>query len=541
MTKVNSVLKYAAFAGLLVSCTDLNVKERDSLVVATESGGFTGVNPAATVKSATNDLGQWADQANIYALNEVSSDEIFVPTRGTDWGDNGVWRTLAQHAWDGNHQFVLNVWNNLNGNIFKLNQMLDPRSNANPLQTAQAKFLRAYNMWYLVDLFRQVPQRGINDGPNVNPTVLSVQDAVDQIIKDLNEAIPGLPSLGPTGVNDGSCPRKDPVISEAAGNFLKAKVLLNKHIYLGGTPSPADMNAVIAAVDAITADGFALQSGNYFNIFTAEADSETILWAASGVGNRIWNGLHYNQVAPDQNGGWNGFSTYADFYAKFEGSQNSNEPGNNQEPRRGFVPTSGSTLQGFGPTNGSNLGIGFGFLVGQQYAPSGAKLKDRAGNDLVFTKDFPGIVANSERTGTRVLKYHPSYKDPCNEDDAGNVKPNNSFVSHYILFRYADAHLMKAEAALRGGTSSTPAQTLIDQLRNIRGATSPLSATLDNLYDERGRELYAEGWRRNDMVRFGKFNAAFGFVTNTDNSRSVYPIPTVALTSNPNLKQNPGY
>jgi hypothetical protein len=65
---------------------------------------------------------------------------------------------------------------------------------------------------------------------------------------------------------------------------------------------------------------------------------------------------------------------------------------------------------------------------------------------------------------------------------------------------------------------------------------------LDNLLAERGRELYLEGWRRNDMVRFGKFNAPMQERPQaSDPTKVVFPIPTIALSSNPNLKQNPGY
>jgi starch-binding outer membrane protein, SusD/RagB family len=501
---------------LLAACTDLNVVEKDSLVVATETAGFTGVNPASTLTSAYNDLRQWGDQANVYALCEVSSDELLVPTRGTDWGDNGRWRSIHQHTWDGTQVDLVAAWNNINRNLFKLSQLLDSRSNANPAQVAEAKFLRAFNMWYLVDLFRQVPQRGLDDAPSKNPTVLTIEQSVAQINQDITDALAGLPTRGPGKTNTFTA-------TKAAANFLKAKFLLNKHVYLGGTPIAADMSAVVTAVDAIAADGFALQGGDYFEIFKESDDSETILWTDTGVGNRIWNGLHYNQASPDRaEGGWNGFSTYADFYSKFQGSAASNEPGNGQEMRRGFVTK-----------DGSKLGVGFGFLVGQQYSKTGAKLKDRAGNDLVFTKDFPGLAGNNERTGIRVLKYHP-FNPSTN--DAGN----DAFYSNYILFRYADAHLMKIEAILRGGASSSSAQTLLDELRTKRGTTS-IPSSLANILDERARELYIEGWRRNDLIRFEKFNTPYGFMTNTEEFRKVYSLPTIAVSSNPNLKQNPGY
>jgi hypothetical protein len=273
-------------------------------------------------------------------------------------------------------------------------------------------------------------------------------------------------------------------------------------------------------VDAIAADGFALQEG-YFDLFKPDADTETILWTESSVGNNIFNGLHYNTIAADGNGGWNGFSTLAEFYDSFEGAPNTNYIGDGQEERRGWVPDATTA-------NESNRGIAYGFFIGQAYGPNGEALKDRPGNPLVFTKEFPGLVGNNERTGVRVLKYHPE---------------NGSFTQHKLLFRYADAHLMKAEAILRGA-SGGDATALVNELRALRDATLLGSVTLDEMLAERGRELYGEMIRRTDMIRFGQFNAGYEFmdpeqVGNAD--RSLFPIPSNAILSNPNLQQNPGY
>jgi hypothetical protein len=279
------------------------------------------------------------------------------------------------------------------------------------------------------------------------------------------------------------------------------------------------MNQVIQHVNAIQAAGFQLQPG-YFDIFKPGTDTETILWTDASIGNRIWNGLHYNQQTPDNTGGgWNGFSTTAEFYSLFEGDPESNEPGQGQEERRGFVATNNAQAE---------YGLGYGFLVGQQYGPNGQPLVDRAGNPLVYTKEFPGLAGNNERTGIRVLKYHPTVED-------------GSFTNHYILFRYADAHLMKVEAILRGGTASSDGLTLYNQLRTVRNASPAASIQLMDILDERGRELYIEGWRRNDQVRFGTFTQPFELKENTEEFRTVFPIPANALSSNPNLVQNPGY
>ena len=491
------------------SCTDLEIDPTDS-VIDNQEGEFTGVDDVdAALTNVYNAIrGQIENQADLYALNEVTSDELLVPTRGTDWGDNGLWRTLHEHNWSAIHPFVLDNWNNLNTNVFNTTEIIDPRSSADAGQLAQAKFLRAFSMFWIMDMYGQVPFREPDEGPEVNPRVFTRSEALDFVLTDLNEAIPDLPVVGPSEATNRA--------SRAAGNYLLAKVLLNKHVYNGsGTPDAADMTAVINAVDAIAADGFGLEAG-YFELFTSSIDSETIWHTQSSVGNRMWNTLHYNQNSPDNGGGgWNGWCTLAEFYGLFEGDPDINVPGSGQEERRGYVPT-----------DGSNLGIGYGFLIGQQYDENGAPLSDRPGNPLVFTKELPALVGNNERTGIRLIKYHPE---------------NGAFANHEIVFRYADAHLMKAEAILRGGTSGDDALTLVNELRTIRNASPIPSLGEQDLLDERGRELYGEFWRRNDQIRFGKFADTWGYKDNTEDFRSLFPIPSQAIISNPNLSQNPGY
>ena len=490
-----------------VACTDLEVEEVDSIVVEDAAGEFAGVDPATTLESAYGDLRDIGDQNRVFTIAEVPSDEMLVPTRGTDWGDNGVFRTLHSHTWDATHEQVRDTWNRLNQNVFKLNQLLDSRSGASAQQLAEGRFLRAWNMFLVLDFWGKTPFRNVDDGPDVNPEVLESSEAFDFILQDLTDALPDLPTTAPGGNNL--------TASKAAGNYLMAKLLLNKHIYKGGAPDAADMNAVIAAVDAIAADGYALEAG-YFDIFKPDADTETILYTDASIGNRIYNGLHYNQQPSDNpGGGWNGFSATAELYNLFEGPSGdaNNTPGSGQEERRGFVPTDG---------------LGYGMLVGQQYdaGGSGAALNDRSGNPLFFTRDLPGLVGNDENTGIRIIKYHPN---------------DGSFRSHLILFRYADAHLMKAEAIMRGGTAATTALAMVNELRVIRGATPFGTITEQNLLDERGRELYQELWRRNDQIRFGTFDDTWAFKESTETFRSKFPIPAQAIGSNPNLIQNEGY
>ena len=134
--------------------------------------------------------------------------------------------------------------------------------------------------------------------------------------------------------------------------------------------------------------------------------------------------------------------------------------------------------------------------------------------------------ATLETAGIRAEKYIP---------DSGN---QNSPDNDLVLMRYSDALLMKAEAITRGG-SGTVGTIMSDIATRAGVAAAP--ATLDGIYAERGRELWWEGWRRNDMIRFGKFLAARELKPYVSDKKYIlYPIPADALF-NANLSQNPGY
>ena len=497
----------------LYSCSNLELEATDSVIQNIE---FTGLaDSQASLEGLYGATwGMLGDQANFFALNEVTTDEQVIPTRGSDWGDNGLWRSLHNHTWKVDHGFLLTTWNQLNEKVLQASFIIHPLSNSTSQQIAEAKFLRAFNMFFVLDMWGQNPFREATDLPSSTPIVLSAAEAYDFILNDLNEAIADLPEVSPSAATIGA--------SKAAANFLKAKLILNSERYTGSTPNYQE---VINAVNAVEASGFALQAG-YFDIFLPSVDSETVLYGNISIGNRIWNGMHYNIITPDNGGGgWNGFSTLAEFYDLFEGDANENYMGSGQEERRGWVPDASNA------NNTDNYGMGYGFLIGQQYSASGQPLNDRAGNPLNFTRDF-SLTNSNETQAIRVIKYHPF-------DGTGSA----SFRSHEIIFRYADAHLMRAEAMLRSGDAGG-ALAEVNELRVLRDATPLGSVSLDDMIDERGRELYVEFFRRNDLLRFGQFTKNWEFKDPAavgDTNKNLFPIPLTALLSNPNLVQNPGY
>ena len=227
-------------------------------------------------------------------------------------------------------------------------------------------------------------------------------------------------------------------------------------------------------------------------------------------------------------GVYNGPCALSDFYDKFGAN----------DIRRGTVYRYTN-----GPTNPGNR-QNVGFLLGQQYnLTTDVPLTDRAGAPLAFTREVKIIETDAktlEFTGIRPMKYPPDFTN----NSAGAI--DNDMVH----FRLPDVLLMKAEAILRGGTATTAGTygstplALVNSIRTdaSRSAGALASVDLNTLYAERGRELYLEMWRRQDMVRFGKYLGVIEQGPSTSDPKYlIFPIPNQQLAVNPNLIQNPGY
>lgn len=119
----------------------------------------------------------------------------------------------------------------------------------------------------------------------------------------------------------------------------------------------------------------------------------------------------------------------------------------------------------------------------------------------------------------------------------------------FPVFRYADALLMYAECAARGAANTSEGQKRLNMVRH-RAGLDDLPLSLDNIIDERGRELYMEGFRRQDLIRFGlytsssylwEFKGGVPEGTGVDSKYNLFSIPSADLNANGKLTQNPGY
>lgn len=455
------------------------------------------------------------DQSNFWALQEMTADEAVAPTRGGDWDDNGVWRALKLHNWTPDHTYISNTFSNILQLQFLASNVLS--FNPTAQQAGEARFLRAFAMFSILDGWGQVPFRNPGDTLLNAPRVMQAAEATDYIINELTEIIDVLDENVPAYT-----------ANKNAARALLMKVYLNKGAFANRaapTFDAADMQKVIQLADAITASGkYSLT--NYFDNFAANNDAvsrENIFTQRNGPGfSTVRSGnavfchwaptLHYNQDPS----GWNGYATISDFYDKFEAA----------DVRRG----------GSYPGVTEKSGLKVGFLVGQQFNAAGVALKDRKGNPLIFTRELklqetdPNTL---EVTGIRVVKYPPDMT-------SNETKSSNNANNDYVFLRYADVLLMKAEALLR--TNNAPdALTIVNTIRANRHASVWTSIDLDKLIDERGRELYWEGWRRQDLIRFGKFLDIWQLKPSDDPKNLLFPIPTSDLAVNKNLKQNDGY
>ncbi|GAO45053.1 RagB/SusD family nutrient uptake outer membrane protein [Flavihumibacter petaseus] len=454
--------------------------------------------------------GPFQDQTGIWCLQDMTSDDAIGPTRGGDWDDNGVWRVLHTQKWDAENQRIRDNFSNLLQIVFLTTDI----QNYNPPAdvAAQAYMLRAWVTYNVFDLYNKVPFRQVGSDLNLPPEILEGQAAIDQIQADIDKALPDL--------GDGPANKSN----KWAAKAILMKLYLNRGAFLNRkapTFDAADMQKVISLADEIINSGkFALESDFYSSFIPKNTEtSKEIIFANENTTTEAGNvrfhwhaGTHYNQNPS----GWNGFTTLANFYDKFE----------DQDQRKGKAYT------GFT----DKVGMRVGFLVGQQYGKDNVALVDRGGNPLVFTRDITPIVdGNVELPGIRVVKYVPDMKSDYSGDK--DIAEND-----YVFLRYSDVLLMKAEALLRTGNAED-ALDIVNEIRVKRGATALATLDLDKLLDERGRELYWESWRRNDLIRFGKFLDPFGPTKpeKSDDKYLLFPIPNAAKAANPALEQNPGY
>ena len=243
-----------------IGCTKLDQNLKNTLTPAEAANAF---NASLFLKTAYNDVGAPFGQIanDVSPLEDCTGDEQAVPTRKTDWGDNGAWIAFHQHNWpvDDGEQLHINTWNDLNKINFDATNVLT--FNPSDEQVAEARFIRAISLYQLLDLFGQFPLR--NPGENLlnAPKVYRGDSAVQFIISELTDILPKLNAAN-------SITQANP----DAVRFLLMKLYLNRGAFLNRvapTFDDADMQQVITLGNAIINSAKYSYTANYFHNFDA--------------------------------------------------------------------------------------------------------------------------------------------------------------------------------------------------------------------------------------------------------------------------------
>ena len=482
---------------LLFGCTNIDEHVYDKYPANDFYGSAQGADVAlasvyAQVGGNWNGVGYAGADRGWYDLNCFSSDEQVIPHRTTgDWELD--FARLYKHEWLPTDTFLNNTWSWLYKSIFNANLAVNQLeiSKADPSKIAEAKVLRAFFYYLLIDDFGDVPFYTDNNTDVNKIPQSSRKDVYDFVVKELTENI-DLLSESKGGNYYGR-------FNKWAGYTLLAKVYLNAGVYTG-TPK---WQECLDACNKVSQGGYTLHPGGanatsplgykYYELFgDVLPDDETILaifTTAEVVSRNIFSVRSlYGSQATTLFGysGWNGTIVPKDFFLKFSDTDIRKKQ----------------------------------FLYGDQGGGVNYNIN-------VASLDNPGA---DPQAGVRDVKFYPV--GPMSGSGASNDFP---------IYRYADVLLMIAECNARLG-NATAAKPYVDQIRQRAGlgilASDP---TLDDIYNERGFELSWEGHRRQDMIRFDKFLLANDFRGVSADYRKLFPIPTAALDANKGLKQNPGY
>jgi starch-binding outer membrane protein, SusD/RagB family len=538
------------------SCTKLDEKLYSEV---TPSNFFkSDAEFVSALGAAYTQLGGYAS-GDVNNLQETTTDEMVVPTRGSDWDDGGNWRRLHLHSWKFEDNAVSSAWGFCFSGVSTANRLIyqfttlanggQVNKDVAAAYISELQALRSFFYWQLVDLYGNVPYD--NDFANASPSPTQVPRATvfGNIVTDLEAATTNM-----TKTVDGTTYGR---MNYFAAKFLLAKLYLNSGVYSG----TAQWDKCIAACDEIINSGKYSLEGNYFANFNVNNSSSKEFIFAIPYDKVFFTGFNMNAQTLHYASQftynltfqpWNGFCTLEQFYKSYDAT----------DIRRGDVGTAttpaskrGNFLAGYQFKNGGGVATDDG---ADGADPDGKPVNFGNIGDLVGGNPAPQInevgPAAWRQSGVRIGKW---------EFEVGGT---SDMSNDFGVFRYADVLLMKAEAQWRKSQSATDANalTLVNQVRSRAGLTAlasldgklsfdPAGATVagGELFNEMGREMVFEHNRRQDLIRWGFWNSnakwTLPFHNVGDQLNTVgeylklYPIPKAQLAANPSLVQNPGY
>jgi len=464
--------------------------------------------------------GGWGSHNGLWAIHQISSDEFVFPTRGQNRFDGGIWLRIQRHTFTEYEGAINNAWrllfngvNTSNRLIFTLETIVEEgglTQTEADVFIGELRALRAYYYFWLLDTFGNVPiitdfettPESPPNNPNFDQGRKELFDFIESELLDASNLV--------TEDVDSSYGR----INKFGVHALLGKLYLNAEVYTG----TARYEEAIGQFDIVINSGEFSLTGNYFDNFAVENTNSTENIFVIQFDEVLLPGFNLTQMTLHfgqqfefnlQQQPWNGYASLQSFYESFEDG----------DIRKN------------------------GFLEGPRFDSNGDPIID---NDLLgipadtdpaleLTPEINELAPNACRQcGVRFAKFEIA--------DGESPDKNNDFP----LLRYADVLLSKAEAQWRFGTGNP--LLIVNDIRD-RSNAEPLDAlTAENLLAERGRELYLEMWRRQDLIRFDgrkggvtAFNDPWEFKDVSDPQFNVFPIPREQMEANSNLTQNPGF
>ncbi len=451
----------------------------------------------------------------LWNANELPTDEAMCC-----WGDDGI-SSFNFNQYTSSHPMLQGFYYRLYTGIDYCNHYLEKCADYDATMTAEARFLRAMYYYHLMDCFGNVPFTEVISSDC--PKQIKRAELFKYIEKELLEIEPNLLEAEARTSSDKNYGRAD----KSAAWLLLARLYLNAEVYTG-----------------------------------------TAQWAkAKEYAEKVINSKHVLWTT-----GANGFSAYQMLFMGDNGESGASCEAILPVLQDGVTTTSYGTtmflmascwkadMNTYGNYNTTEFWSGNRArknLVDKFFPTSDAPnvetevMTTEAGDDraLFYGKDRTlSITDPAEFTsGFSVAKYRNTYST------GGSAHATKFVDTDYFLMRSAEAYLIAAEADARtnGGTTSETGAKYINALRTRAHASTKASYSLQDILDERSRELYFEGFRRTDLVRYGQFAGMSDYKwewkggvqggVNIDSHLNIFAIPYADMNANPNLVQNPGY
>lgn len=470
----------------------------------------------------------------IYDYNTLTTDEAIIPIRGGNWYDGGLWENMYDHTWTATDTDLYNVWKYLYKVIVLSTKSLETidqhKSLLNDQQRdeykAEVRAVRAMFYYYAMDMFGRIPVLESSAQKTADIRQSNRSDVFKYIVKELQTVAPLLPNEH-SNLQGNYYGR----VTRPVAWFLLAKLALNAEVYTDDNWTDSyrpDGKTIMIDVDGTQKNAW-LTCIHYCNLIAS-------------AGYSLESDYTKNFAIHNENSNENIFTIPLDkmlylneFHYLFRSRHYAHGGAYGGASENGTCATL-HTMAVYGyNTSSPDARLDMNFYTGKvEVDGSYVTLDDGTPLEYKPLAVEQNLTASPyiETAGARMKKYEvdrTAYSD-------GRM-PDNDIV----LYRYADVMLMKAEAKVRNGESGYEE---LNAVRNRVGMPS-LPATLDNILNERLLELVWEGWRRQDMIRFGIYNKQYDIHTPSEADKkgytTVFPIPGKARELNPNLEQNPGY